>query len=536
MKNRKFILIMNLTLSFALIGCENFIYTSNSSQDSVESENNSNITSDSNICDIHMDDDNNDICDICQTILLTYDYSADGTYVLNQMSISNIPVEDTYYSNYITLLDGNAKWYKTTITGKKIDEATYLKEENKITITIGAVPYEFNYDEVNKTLSYDGTMNRKKVKIKLTKVDNFVEDNSKGTVSFDGELFGDDINQNFYNYCPSILIENNNTMHIWYCSNEKSGNVTDYVAYRKGTLYGDGKWTFSDKKLVLSPGSDGEWDARHVCDPSVVKGQFKYENTQYNYLMSYLGCYTSNVTCNEVGIAVAKNPEGPWVKVKNINPIANYYNSSMDFGSDGNKYWGYGQPSLINVDKKGTILLFYTKGVKSGTFTYAEKWDLSDMSNPIKLNERKLDDNGEIKVFNNADFAYDPVSKRIYTIKEDHGTGNQWYPNNGGVDWISGSNTVYYTSMNTSDEQPGDSLFKNHSWSKVATINKELTGFDRVHNSGIVTDEYGWIIDYSNIPVVYTMSKLKTDFPNWELGGQWPALHTYRLHGYNISM
>ena len=90
--------------------------------------------------------------------------------------------------------------------------------------------------------------------------------------------------------------------------------------------------------------------------------------------------------------------------------------------------------------------------------------------------------------------------------------------------------------MNESDKEIGDTLFKNHSWAKVATIGKEATGFDRVHNSGFVTDEYGWIMDYSNISVVYTMSMLSTDFPDWNKGGQWPSLHTYRLHGFNISL
>lgn len=532
MKKRNLLTLLNLMLSFSLLSCENFVYTSNSSQNTSIEENNSS-SEQSNICEIHMDDDENDICDICGTVLLFYDYSADGTYYLEEMTVSNFSTTNSYYSNYIKLEQGNVWWYKTTITGQKVEEATYFKDGNTVTITLGVVPYDFTFDSDNNTLSFSGTMNRKKVNINFKKSNDVALDESKGNVEFVGQLFGDDINQNFYNYCPTILIEGNNIMHIWYCSNEKSGNVTDYVAYRKGILHGDGKWTFSEKQLVLSPGSGNDFDARHVCDPSVIKGEFKYNNTDYKYLMSYLGCYTSNVTCNEVGIAVANKPEGPWVKVKEVNPICNYYNST-DFGSDGNNYWGYGQPSLVSVDKKGTVLLFYTKGVKLGTFTYVEKWDLSNLSNPKKLDEGKLDDNGEIAQFNNADFAYDPVSKRIYTVKEDHVDG--WYPTDGGVNWIPGSNSVFYTSMNSSDAQVGDTLFKNHSWSKVITLNKALTGFDRVHNSGIVTDEYGWLMDYTSVPVVYTMSKLKTDYPNWSAGGQWPALHTYRMHGYSVSV
>ncbi len=484
-------------------------------------------------CDIHMDDDTNDICDICGAILVMYDYSIDGIYLLDSMTVSNISVKDTYYVNYMEFKEGNLKWHKTNATSTTVEEATYLKEDSKVIITLNNIPYEFTYNSEEKSISFNGTMNKKKVMMKYLFVDNFMPKTDTGKTEFESELFGDDINENFYNYCPTVMIEGNNTMHIWYCSNEISGNVTDFIAYRKGILSSDGKWTFSEKQLVLGPGEEGKWDSRHVCDPSVVKGKFSYNNEDYNYLMAYLGCLTSDCTCNEVGIAISKNPEGPWVKVDDINPICNYFEST-EFGSDGNKYWGYGQPSLVSVDKEGKVLLFYTKGIKLGTYTYVEKWDLSNLNDPVKLSEGKLSDGGAIETFNNADFAYDPVNKRIYVIKEDHISG--WYPSDGGVNWISGSNSLFYTTMNDSDSEVGDTLFKNHSWAKILTIGKDATGFERVHNSGIVTDEYGWIIDYSTIPVVYTMSLLATDFPDWPLRGQWPALHTYRLRGFNVKL
>ena len=541
------IMLLNLVTALSLVGCVTTIPSESSSEESVPStsekpsESISNSTSSEEPsesvstntgCDIHMDDDANNICDICGNILIEYDYSCDGLYTLESMTVSGVEVQDTYYENYLRLNEGEVEWVKTTLVGKTVDSATYEKEDETVTIKVGIMPYTFTYDDENKTLTFNGTMNKKKTKMTYSMDENYQIKTSTGAVKFTDELFGDDINENFYNYCPTIFMEGNDTMHIWYCSNEISGNVTDYVAYRKGTLTADGKWTFTEKSLVLDPGEKGEWDSRHVCDPSVVKGKFNYNNKQYNYLMAYLGCYTSNVTCNEVGIAVAEKPEGPWVKVKEVNPIANYYTS--DDYPGGEEFWGYGQPSLVSVDKEGKVLLFYTKGVKQGTFTYAEKWDLSNLNNPIKLNGAKLADGGEIGVFNNADFAYDPVNKRIYTVKEDHING--WYPTDGGVDWISASNSVFYTGMGSNDAEVGDTLFKSHNWAKVTTIGKSATGFDRVHNSGIVTDAYGWIIDHTSVPVVYTMSRLATEFPNWNKGGQWPALHTYRLHGYNVEI
>ncbi len=347
-----------------------------------------------------------------------------------------------------------------------------------------------------------------------------------GDVSFEEELFGDDIEKNYYNYCPSIMMEGNDTMHIWYCSNKTTGNVTDYIAYRKGTLCQDGKWTFTEKTLVLKPGKGKEWDSRHTCDPSVIKGDFNYRGTLYSYMMAYLGCVTDDCTANEVGLAFAEKPEGPWVKFDE-NAIANYYSSS-EFNS---RTWGYGQPSLVSYDKNGKVLLFYTKGITTATFTYVEFWDFSDANNPKKINERAIP-NTDIAL-NNADFAYDPFNGKFYCIR-DHHTKEQWCPTDGGVNWISGSVSLLEISSGNAATGP-DSIFGELSLVNAGIIDSETTGYPRNHNAGLVTDEYGWIIKSGEYPVVYTVSLLATDFPKWSLGGQWPALHTYRLHGYVIS-
>ena len=531
MKNKISILLLIGLVSFTLDGC-------------VILPTDKNPNEDENGCEFHMDDDRDTVCDVCGESLVTVDYTADGIYNVSLYTVSGVDYTSSYYANYIILNNGNVTWVKTDITGSTVDTGTYVKENNEVTITIGIKPYKFAYDSESKKIEFSGTLNKKKVVMEYMVDSNFTIGETTGDVEFTDKLFGEDLNENFYNYCPSVMIEGNNTMHIWYCSNQISGNVTDFIAYRKGTLSHDGKWSFSEKHLVLEP-TPNTWDSRHACDPSVVKGVFKYNDETYSYLMAYLGCETSDVTDNEVSIAVAKSPEGPWVKYENkvycekhgkeeYRAFCDYRHSSEYALNDDNRgFWGYGQPSLVSVDKAGKVLLFFTKGIKLGTYTYVEYWDLSNLNNPVKLNEKKLTDGGEIGICNNADFAYDPATKRIYIIKEDHIGG--WYPSDGGVNWISGSNSLFYTPMGKNDTYPGESLFGSHNWSKVATIGKDETGFARVHNAGIVTDEYGWIIDSNKVPVVYTMSELKTDYPDWELGGQWPALHTYRLHGYVVN-
>lgn len=158
----------------------------------------------------------------------------------------------------------------------------------------------------------------------------------------------------FYNYCPTIF-EEDGVRHIYYCANKKHGNVTDYVAYRKGVKDETGRFIYSDIQYVLEP-TENSWDSRHVCDPSVVKGEFTYNQENYNYLMAYLGCVTSDNTSNEVGLAVSKSPEGPWIKVGD-GPFCDY-----ELNDNSGFQWGYGQPSLVSVDRKSEILLFYTVG------------------------------------------------------------------------------------------------------------------------------------------------------------------------------
>ena len=465
-------------------------------------------------------------------------------YTLTEKTVDGIDITARFLQNLLTLSeDGKAVWIEITSGGTEVSEGTYAVSDNVLSVRIGLKTYEFTMDETKSTLQFSGKIDRKNVTMQYVKNDNFAFSDDKGEVVFTDELFGDDINENFYNYCPSVMIEGR-TMHIWYCSNEKSGNVTDYVAYRKGTLHDDGKWTFSEKKLVLGPGEKGAWDCRHVCDPSVVKGEFHYNGTVYNYLMAYLGCLTSDVTKNEVGIALAQSPEGPWIKPENINPIADFFSdynlsrTESNSGNPANTAWGYGQPSLVSVDKQGQIILFYSAGTTTGTYTVAELWDLSNVNAPVEKhslmvsNKGITNSGGGSDVINNADFAYDPQTGRLYCIKEDFP-----YPTDNDINWIAGSNSIFYVEIGK-DNALSTRIFEdyNYTWTMAGKIDAGATGYKRNHNCAIVTDEYGWITDSLRLSFVYTMSMLPGDYPDWSTGGQWPALHTYRLHGYMLDV
>lgn len=335
---------------------------------------------------------------------------------------------------------------------------------------------------------------------------------------------------NKYNYCPSYFIEDN-IAHVYYCTNKDEGNVTDYVGYRKGEVVNN-KVKYSDNsQYVLTHGEMGSWDSRHACDPSVVKGEFKYHGEEYNYLMAYLGCVPSDCTQNETGIAVSKTPDGPWIKcdfkedgVTKINPIVPFSDFSCNETS-----WGTGQPSLVSVDKKGRVLLFTTVGATNGTFTNLREYDFSDIDNYKLLRERvsiNIDgirgSNGSASFINNADFGYDEVNKRIIMSKP-----RQFFGTDGkSPNFIADTIDVYYID-DTEGSEIGDVLFagKNTTkiWKLIGSVNESLTGFLRNHNTGLVTDEYKRIDSSSPLGVLFTRG-------DEDRGGQWSYLSTYRLY------
>ena len=324
------------------------------------------------------------------------------------------------------------------------------------------------------------------------------------------ETVGDDGEDYFYNYCPSIKVENDE-MHAYYCTNGEWGNVTDFVGYRNGKVSKTRGLVFKDEELVLSPTPD-TWDQRHVCDPSVIKGQFKYEGEDYNYLMAYLGCIPSDCTLNETGIAVSKTPNGPWVKCngnrtsdnKPINPLVSYKEWTYV-----NNNWGTGQPSVISVDKSGKVILFTTVGVKGLSGMNVREYDFSNISDYKLIREAtKIFENGIVgdsKRVNNADLCFDETSKRFYLAKGRSPFGGDGLTPN----FIADKVDVYYVDA-SSYENPFDVFFDNNrsvSWEHFATVDENTTGYPRNHNTGLVTDAYGHMLYSDKLAVGTTSSQ-----------------------------
>lgn len=317
-----------------------------------------------------------------------------------------------------------------------------------------------------------------------------------------------------YNYCPSVMELSDGTRYMYYCTNRDSYNVSDHIGCRKGTRTSDGTYVWGEEIIVLAP-SDSDWDSHHVCDPSVIAGRFAYNGETYGYLLAYLGCTSWDNQENEIGLAVSKTPEGPFIRVGTA-PI-------VQFELDPNVsafQWGVGQPSLVSVDKAGTVWLFYTRGDQDGTRILVEKWNFSNLNAPVKLLTQTLPAtgltnlNGGGDYMNNADFVYDAENDRFYAASDCHPEPKD-LPN-----FIASHFRVTYFD--------GSGDFSAVKWQTLATVGPDKTGFPRNHNTGVLRDAYGHLPSAGYLTVYYT----KSDTGQRE----WDWLGTYRIYDYHLRL
>lgn len=327
--------------------------------------------------------------------------------------------------------------------------------------------------------------------------------------------FDEPLEQSF-NYCPSIMELEDGTRYVYYCATKESGVVQDHIYCRKGTPTVNG-YVWGEKTLVLAP-TEGTFDGLHCCDPSVIRGDFSYNGQKYQYLMAYTGnTYHIN---NKVGLALSNHPTEGFVSIGEPFII-----------NDGDpSFWGVGQPSIVSVDQKGTVLLFYSYGGYE-TCTYAEKWDLSDINSPELLSRVKLTASGisgydgSADVINNIDVAFDKQTNRYYMVRDCHPN-----PTDGEPSFVASHFNLSYLpesadiSAAFADQDAHNAL----EWVNVANVGPDQTGFVRNSNCGIVRDEYGILKNSEKVEIFYSMSELGTD----ELYYAW----TYRIHGFGIDI
>ena len=286
----------------------------------------------------------------------------------------------------------------------------------------------------------------------------------------------------FYAYAPAVIREGR-TEWIWTCHNHEERVIEDHIYATKRV---DGVVTESRSVLQASPAP--AWDSFHTCDPSVVAGRFEYGDTVYRYAMFYLGNDVDASAHNQVGVAFATSPEGPWVKYP--EPLVT---------SDRVDQWGAGQPTAVALPgKPGHVLLGYTRGDTS-TRAYVSTVDVSDVdeltvSEPVMLPTAGLTGaDGGADYLNGFDMALTRNGRDVVVVREQHPypLDNPW--------WIGPAVQVDTLSLENLRAGTG-------TWTPLGDIDEDLTGFTRNHNAGLVRDDSGRLVSPRGVEVVFTDS------------------------------
>lgn len=304
-----------------------------------------------------------------------------------------------------------------------------------------------------------------------------------------------------YSYCPSALEQEDGTVHLFFCGNPQNMIMVDNIFHVK--INADGSQTAP--KSVLQPGASGSWDDHHTCDPSVVEGNFVWNNTTYKYALFFLG-NKYGVYYNEIGVAFSNDLDAnSWIKYP-MQIVKKTWTSDGDqlFGGGG-KSWGVGQPSIVNLDGKGKLLLTYTVGDISGTRIVWSEADFSSVENYSISTPQTIVQTGLLAIDNksrdytcDSEFAINMEADKIVMIRPVEPSPDD-YPS-----YLNSSLEIDY--MNLSDF-----INQSSSWTPIYRITPDDTGYPRNHNATLLRDNFGYIKNWEKPTFYYTVSKAAPD-------------------------
>ncbi len=328
-------------------------------------------------------------------------------------------------------------------------------------------------------------------------------------------------NQHRYSYCPSVIKEQDGTTHMFFTGNPEQITMVDNVYHIR--INPDGSQT--PAKSVVQPGELGTWDDHHICDPSVIAGEFSMNNKTYKYAMFYL-TNSYGVYYNEVGVAFSNNLEADsWDKYPYQLVKKTWEHTGDEMLASGGKSWGVGQPSAVSLDQKSKVLLTYTIGDKSGTRIEWVELDLKNIDNYSPKPSTRMVENG---LFNmsysgrdytcNSDFAIDLQKDIIMMVRpvQPHPTT---YPT-----FLNESLEVNYMPLSEFRSGAGK-------WEAMIRISPFMTGFARNHNAALERDQFGVIEKWEQPKVYYTVSKAA---PDVSAGATTHAEWTYHIYKADV--
>lgn len=279
-----------------------------------------------------------------------------------------------------------------------------------------------------------------------------------------------------YDYAPSVIQGKDSIRYAFVCQNKDAYKIVDYIFLFKGVPIKVGldvQYKWQSEIMVLAPSETG-WDNCHTCDPDVREFKTVYKNEKYNWIMTYLGVDQWDCNHNQVGLAVSKNIEGPYIKYDQ-NPI---------ICSESLTTWGVGQSTTIVLDST-TIRVFYSSSAVG--FAYRDIV-LSNLEN-IQIGE-------EILIPGMTSNNYPAASaKNMYLVSE------RWMNStdiNMTPTWVGNVAKLRYIPINQNLSTP------QKDWIEIGSVSSKESGFPRNHNPGILTDTKGYIMNDDELIMFFT--------------------------------
>ena len=335
------------------------------------------------------------------------------------------------------------------------------------------------------------------------------------TISEPEFIFGF-LGESRYSYCPSVLEQEDGSVHMFFCGNPDNLIMVDNIYHIK--INSDGSKTAP--KSVLQPGAVGTWDDHHTCDPSVIEGSFSWNDTNYKYAMFFLS-NKYGVYYNEIGVAFSNDLDADsWTKYPDQIVRKTWSGEGDQLIGGGWKSWGVGQPSVVSLDGKGKILLTYTVGDIGGTRIVWSEADFSNMNDYTISAPRTIVQGGLMAIDNksrdytcNSDFAIDTEADKILMIRPVQPMPDS-YPS-----YLNSSLEIDYMNLSDFMNQGGN-------WIPIYRITPDDTGYPRNHNAALLRDNFGHLKDWEEPTFYFTVSKAA---PDVQASGSSHAEWTYHM-------
>ncbi len=278
-----------------------------------------------------------------------------------------------------------------------------------------------------------------------------------------------------YDYAPSVIEDGYGIRYAFVCENRNPFEIIDYVYLYKGIPTADG-YVWQPGTELVAPSSTG-WDCIHICDPDVREFKTTWKGETYDWIMTYLGV-DQWFNHNQIGLAVSKSIEGPWIKFDG-NPLV----PCEDRAS-----WGVGMSTTIVKDST-TVMLFFSSTIHPAGL-HMREIKLDDLDN-IELGEARV-------VPGLGSITYPAMSRdNIYMAS------SLWVSKE-----LTGPPPVGDICSLTYKPLSGDldeDLFSEPAeWVEIGHVGPEESGFPRNHNPGILTDTRGYMLDGDELVMYFT--------------------------------